>query len=72
MALIGTMKYLTIGNQTYEIAGDELQIASASTLGGIKVGNGLSINNTGVLSADVKSLTFAMDTTDTKKIEYYL
>ena len=54
MALIGTMKYLTIGNQTYEIAGDELQIASASTLGGIKVGNGLSIDSTtGVLSASI-------------------
>ena len=54
MALIGTMKYLTIGNQTYEIAGDELQIASASTLGGIKVGNGLSIDaTTGVLSTSI-------------------
>lgn len=54
MALIGTMKYLTIGGQTYEIAGDELQIASASTLGGIKVGSGLSINSTtGVLSASI-------------------
>ena len=54
MALIGTMKYLTIGNQTYEIAGDELQIASASTLGGIKVGNGLSIDSTtGVLSTSI-------------------
>ena len=54
MALIGTMKYLTIGNQTYEIAGDELQIASASTLGGIKVGSGLSIDSTtGVLSTSI-------------------
>lgn len=54
MALIGTMKYLTIGDQTYEIAGDELQIASASTLGGIKVGSGLSIDaTTGVLSTSI-------------------
>ena len=54
MALIGTMKYLTIGDKTYEIEGEQLSIASASTLGGIKVGSGLSIDSTtGVLSASI-------------------
>jgi len=57
MALIGTMKYLTIGDKTYEIEGEQLSIASASTLGGIKVGSGLSINSTtGVLNALVQSV----------------
>ena len=57
MALIGTMKYLTIGDKTYEIEGEQLSIASASTLGGIKVGSGLSINSTtGVLDALVQSV----------------
>jgi len=32
-----------------------LPIASASTLGGIKVGEGLSIDNNGILTTDVKS-----------------
>ena len=62
MALIGTMKYLTIGNNTYEIAGGDLPIASASTLGGIKVGTGLTIDSsTGVLNATGTSIT--IDTT---------
>ena len=52
MALIGEMKYLQIGGNTYEIPTSELPIASSSTLGGIKVGNNLSIDSsTGVLSA---------------------
>lgn len=52
MALIGEMKYLTIGSNTYEIPTSELPIASSSTLGGIKVGTNLSIDSsTGVLSA---------------------
>ena len=54
MALIGTMKYLTIGDKTYGIEGEQLSIASASTLGGIKVGSGLSIDSTtGVLSTSI-------------------
>lgn len=53
MALIGEMKYLTIGSNTYEIPTSELPIASSSTLGGIKVGTNLSIDSsTGVLSAN--------------------
>lgn len=52
MALIGDMQYLTIGSKTYRIASSSLPIASASTLGGIKVGTGLTIDSTtGVLSA---------------------
>ena len=52
MALIGEMKYLQIGSNTYEIPTSELPIASSSTLGGIKVGTNLSIDDsTGVLSA---------------------
>lgn len=51
MALIGEMKYLTIGSNTYEIPTSELPIASSSTLGGIKVGSGLAIDSsTGVLN----------------------
>lgn len=34
------------------LAANPLNKASASTLGGVKVGNGLSIDNEGVLSAD--------------------
>ena len=53
MALIGEMKYLQIGGNTYEIPTSELPIASSSTLGGIKVGTNLSIDSsTGVLSAN--------------------
>lgn len=52
MAEVGVMKKLTIGGSTYTIPEYELPIASASTLGGIKVGTGLTINSTtGVLSA---------------------
>lgn len=51
MALIGEMKYLQIGSNVYEIPTSELPIASSSTLGGIKVGTNLSIDDsTGVLS----------------------
>lgn len=51
MALVGEMKYLQIGSNTYEIPTSELPIASSSTLGGIKVGTNLSIDSsTGVLS----------------------
>ena len=52
MAEIGVMKKLTIGGPTYTIPEYSLPIASASTLGGVKIGTGLSINSTtGVLSA---------------------
>ena len=51
MALVGEMKYLQIGNDTYSIPEPDLPIASSSTLGGIKVGTNLSIDSsTGVLS----------------------
>lgn len=52
MAEIGVMKKLTIGGSTYTIPEYNLPIASASILGGVKIGTGLSINSTtGVLSA---------------------
>lgn len=52
MAEIGVMKKLTIGGSTYTIPEYSLPIASASTLGGVKIGTGLTINSTtGVLSA---------------------
>lgn len=52
MAEIGIMKKLTIGGSTYTIPEYNLPIASDSTLGGVKIGTGLSINSTtGVLSA---------------------
>lgn len=41
-----------IGEGNIEIQQSELPIASADTLGGIKVGTGLSINSDGVLSAN--------------------
>ena len=62
MALIGTMKYLTIGDKTYEI---NIPIASASTLGGIKVGSGLTIDSTtGVLNATGTSITIDSEMSD--------
>jgi len=58
MALIGEMKYLTIGGNTYSIPEPDLPIASSSTLGGIKVGSGLTIDSsTGVLTATGTSIT---------------
>lgn len=72
MALIGEMKYLTIGDSTYEIAVDSLPIASASTLGGIKVGTGLTIDaSTGVLNATGTSITIdsAMSNTSTNPVQ---
>lgn len=60
MAVIGPMRKLTIGNKTYQVAAglDSLPIASASTLGGIKVGTGLTIDSTtGVLSATGTDVT---------------
>lgn len=72
MALIGEMKYLTIGDSTYEIAVDSLPIASASTLGGIKVGSGLTIDSsTGVLTATGTSVTIdsAMSNTSTNPVQ---
>lgn len=66
MALIGDMQYLTIGNKTYRIASSQLPIASASTLGGIKVGTGLTIDSTtGVLNATGTSITIDNTLSDT-------
>ena len=72
MALIGEMKYLTIGDSTYEIADSELPIASASTLGGIKVGTGLTIDSTtGILNATGTSITIdsALSSTSTNPVQ---
>ena len=66
------MKYLTIGDSTYEIAVDSLPIASASTLGGIKVGSGLTIDSTtGVLNATGTSIAIdsAMSNTSTNPVQ---
>lgn len=74
MAVIGPMRKLTIGNKTYQIAAglDNLPIASASTLGGIKVGTGLTIDSTtGVLSATGTDVTIdnAISGTSTNPVQ---
>lgn len=72
MALIGNMQYLTIGDKTYRIASSQLPIASASTLGGIKVGTGLTIDSTtGVLNATGTSITIdnALNGTSTNPVQ---
>lgn len=74
MAVIGPMRKLTIGNKTYQIAAglDSLPIASASTLGGIKVGTGLTIDSTtGVLSATGTDVTIdnAVSGTSTNPVQ---
>ena len=46
-----------LGTGDITIEGGDLPIASSSTLGGVKVGNGLSIDADGVLSAKVVSLS---------------
>ena len=74
MAVIGPMRKLTIGNKTYQIAAglDNLPIASASTLGGIKVGTGLTIDSTtGVLSATGTDVTIdnAVSGTSTNPVQ---
>lgn len=62
MAVIGEMRQLTIGGKTYTLPTYSLPIASSSTLGGIKVGSGLSIDpSTGTLTATGTSIT--IDTT---------
>ena len=48
-----------------EGGGYELPVASASTLGGIKVGEGLSITEGGVLSADSGVVDYSTTETDT-------
>lgn len=71
MAVIGPMKYLTIGSDTYEIDTTP-PIASSSRLGGIKVGTGLSIDaTTGVLSATGTSITIdsALSTSSTNPVQ---
>ena len=74
MAVIGPMRKLTIGNKTYQIVAglDSLPIASASTLGGIKVGTGLTIDSTtGVLSATGTDVTIdnAVSGTSTNPVQ---
>lgn len=53
---------ITVPTSTSELTNDagfidEIPVASAGTLGGIKVGNNLSIDASGVLSADAESIT---------------
>lgn len=59
------MKHLVIGSDTYDIEEYTLPIASSSTLGGIKVGSGLSIDSsTGVLTATGTSVTVDTEMSD--------
>lgn len=48
-----------------ESGGYELPVASASTLGGVKIGEGLSITEGGVLSADGSVVDYSTTETDT-------
>ena len=65
MALIGEMDYLTIGGNTYSIPKYSLPIASASTLGGVRVGTGLTIESgTGILSATGTDVTIDSEMSD--------
>ena len=58
MAIIGEMRNLTIGGKTYTIPGYTLPIASASTLGGVRIGSGLAIESgTGILSVTNATVT---------------
>ena len=68
------------GDNTKFLSGDgtwktvsqyELPIASASTLGGVKIGENLSITNTGVLSADAQHIDVdsAMSTTSENPVQ---
>ena len=58
MATIGEIRKITIGGNTYTIPVYDLPIASSSTLGGVKVGTGLSIDDsTGVLTASDTKVT---------------
>lgn len=66
------MKHLVIGSDTYDIEEYTLPIASSSTLGGIKVGSGLSIDSsTGVLTASGTSVTIdtAMSDSSTNPVQ---
>lgn len=72
MAVIGEMRQLTIGGKTYTIPTYSLPIASSSTLGGIKVGSGLSIDpSTGTLTATGTSITIdtAMSDSSTNTVQ---
>ena len=65
MALIGEMDYLTIGGNTYSIPKYSLPIASASALGGVRVGTGLTIESgTGILSATGTDVTIDSEMSD--------
>ena len=50
---------------TWKGVGGTLPVASAASLGGIKVGTRLSVDGTGVLSADVQGGTYANSDVDT-------
>jgi len=66
------MKHLVIGSNTYDIEEYTLPVASSSTLGGIKVGSGLSIDSsTGVLTASGTSVTIdtAMSDSSTNPVQ---
>lgn len=72
MAEIGIMKKLTIGGKTYTLPEYSLPIASASTLGGVRVGSGLTIESgTGILSATGTDITIdsAMDDSSTHPVQ---
>jgi len=47
----------SVSKSYYNLANPELPTASSSSLGGVKVGNGLSIDSNGVLSAKVSALS---------------
>ena len=66
------MKHLVIGSNIYDVEDYTLPIASSSTLGGIKVGSGLSIDaSTGVLTASGTSVTIdtAMSDSSTNPVQ---
>ena len=48
------LEIVKVKSDTTEAVGITLPIAASDTLGGVKVGNGLSIDNTGVLSANIQ------------------
>lgn len=71
---INNVKPDSDGNVTISVGGGSgnytLPTASSSTLGGVKIGSGLTINTSGVVSADVTSstLTAYVKTTDLSEV----
>lgn len=54
------VEHFKINNIIYDIQSQstyELPIATSSTLGGVKIGNGLSIDNNGTISVTTNNLT---------------